>query len=228
MSYTGAVNTIRAVAEAVNPDGFFLHGRKWEASLSFNENDQQIYLYPLSANISIANHYYESWRAVIGFYFQDAPDSTAEQMEELIKNADILARLFIATLDTVEGIDIDAIQLEPSYRNNAGTYTGVVVSLTLGATSDLCSITVDDIIIPPAQTLCEAVRLCVGSVDSVEVSGNGTTTITITETIGKDILLVATDGRIRKTTDYSHNATTGAFTFISAIQSTQKIYVLFK
>ena len=228
MSYKGAVNIIRAVAEAVNPDGFFQHGRKWEASLNFGEANQQIYLYPISASVDIGNHYYESWKVVLGIYFKDTPDSSPTEMEDLIDDADIIARLFLATIDNVEALDISNVQLEPRYRDMAGTYSGMYLSFNLGTTSNLCVDTVEDVVIPPAQTLCEAIRACVGNVQYVELTGNNTTTITATETIGKEILFVSTDGRIRKTDFYTHNSTTGAFVFGSVVQSTQTIYILYK
>lgn len=228
MSYISAVNVIKAVAEAVNPDGIFVHGRTWDASLEFNNLDKQIFLYPFTGTVDMTNSYFENWNIVMGFYFQDTQDSTNEYRQDLIQNADILARLFLATIYPVEGINIESIRIEPRYRQMGGTYSGMILNFSLQTVTDLCSITVDDIIIPPVQTLCEAVRACVGNVTALEFSGANTTTYVKTELIDKEVLLVATDGRIRKSSDYTFDTLTGEVEFISVIQSAQKIYILYK
>ena len=85
MSYISAVNVIKAVAEAVNPSGIFVHGRTWDASLEFNNLDQQIFLYPFTGTVDMNNHYFENWNIVMGFYFQDTQDSTNEYRQDLIQ-----------------------------------------------------------------------------------------------------------------------------------------------
>lgn len=228
MSYISAVNVIKAVAEAVNPSGIFVHGRTWDASLEFNSDDSQVFLYPFTGTVDMNNHYFENWNIVMGFYFQDTQDSTNLYRQDLIQNADILARLFLATIYPIEGIFIENIRIEPKYRQMAGTYSGIILNFSLQTVTDLCSITVDDIIIPPVETLCEAVRACVGNVTALEFSGENTATYTKSELIGKEVLLVATDGRIRKSSDYTFDTLTGEVEFISVIQSAQKIYILYK
>ena len=139
MSYLGVVNLIRTECNTINPNGLFVHCRRWDASLEFDSPNCQIALYPMTANISMANHFYESWIIVMGFYFEDAPDSTNEDRELLIASAQNLVQIFLNDLENTEGIEISGIRTEPSYRQMAGTYTGVILNFTLGATSDLCA-----------------------------------------------------------------------------------------
>lgn len=161
MSYQGVVNIIRGVAQAVNPTGFFEHGRTWDASLNFDEGSPQIYLYPLTNTVDESNNYFETWSIVMGFFFQDAPDSTPAEREDIIANADDLLRSFIATISQVEGIAISGVRAEPKYRQMAGTYSGMLLNFTLGATSNVCDdeATPD---IPDVPTFCEKIDVCLG------------------------------------------------------------------
>lgn len=159
MSYHGVVNIIRTVAQAINPDGFFQHGRTWDASLNFDEGNPQIYLYPLQNSIDESNHYYETWSVVMGFYIQDTQDSLPAEREEIIKNADILQRQFTTALNQIEGIEVSAIRTEPKYRQMAGTYSGVLLNFTLGSTTNICGDEAEVVIIEP-ETLCDKIDTC--------------------------------------------------------------------
>jgi len=140
MSYLGAVNLIKSISETVNPTGLFQHGRRWQASLNFSENDKQIYLYPIRKISSLSNHYYETWSIVMGFYFQDAPDSTPLQQQAIVNEADIMSTEFENLIKESEGTDCSDFNSEPSYRQMAGTYTGYILSFTLNTTTDLCAL----------------------------------------------------------------------------------------
>lgn len=140
MSYLGVVNIIKTVSESVNPTGIFQHGRKWDASLNFNEADKQIYLYPITATVDLNNHFFESWSVTMGFYFQDAPDSTELDRQVLVEQADLMTTLFLDVLNEYETISILNVRKEPSYRQMAGTYTGYILSFTLNSTTDLCAL----------------------------------------------------------------------------------------
>lgn len=144
MSYIGVVNLIKSKAEEVNPDGIFSHSNKWTASLNFSEADKQIYLYPFSGSVNMNNHCYEAWDCVMGFYFQDEQDSTPEIQQGLIEKADRMSRYFLSNLNEVEGVELSNVKKEPSYRGMAGTYTGYIISFTLGATSNLCVLVNDN------------------------------------------------------------------------------------
>lgn len=67
-------------------------------------------------------------------------------------------------------------------------------------------------------------------VEVLESYGNGTNSITKTELIGKEVLLLTTDGRSRSRlkNEFTFTTGTGATTFPSIIQSTQVIQWLYK
>jgi len=81
-----------------------------------------------------------------------------------------------------------------------------------------------------AISFCQMVNDCISSGEpySLEAQGNGTTSITKTELVGKEVLLVSTDGRIRTDSDFTFVSSTGATTFISEVYSDQTIYWLYK
>lgn len=159
MSYIQAVNIIKGVSEAVNPDGIFVHGRTWDASLEFSNLDIQIYLYPFTGNVDVNNSYYETYQITMGFYFQDTQDSTNEDRQALIQRADNLTRNFLNTLNVVEGVEVSGSRVEPSYRQMAGTYTGYILSFTLGIDTNTCGGEVEPDI-PTLETFCEKVDDC--------------------------------------------------------------------
>lgn len=66
------------------------------------------------------------------------------------------------------------------------------------------------------------------TIASLEISGTGGASYSHQFLINKTILLVATDGRIRKNSDFTFISSTGTITFISPIVTGQKIYILYK
>lgn len=168
MAHQTAIDIIRVISEAVNPTGQFAYLRTWDASLEFNEVDQKIFLYPISGQVDITNGYFETWTCSMGFFFQDAPDSTNEQREQLITNADVLLKAFILAADTVDGVQFSIVRKRPVYRDMAGTYSGYLVDFTLSLTEDICNGDTPSVIIPVGKTFCELVDECLG----ISVSGD--------------------------------------------------------
>jgi len=80
----------------------------------------------------------------------------------------------------------------------------------------------------PSQGFCEKVAECEVESNSLEFAGTGTATYVKSELIGKTLLLVATDGRIRKSSDYSFTSGTGTIVFISVIQTGQTVHIIYK
>lgn len=138
MSYLAVVDIIKNISEGLNPNGVFLNGRKWDASLEFSGNNCQVYLYPMTSTVDLQNNYLETWNCLMGLYFQDAPDSTPEQRELIIASAGNLAKEILIALNDTESIQIGQARLEPSYRQMAGTYTGYLMSFTLTMSEDIC------------------------------------------------------------------------------------------
>jgi len=103
----------------------------------------------------------------MGFFFQDAPDSTNEQREQLITNADVLLKAFIVAAYTVDGVQFSIVRKRPVYRDMAGTYSGYLVDFTLSLTEDICNGDTPSVIIPVGKTFCELVDECLG----ISISG---------------------------------------------------------
>lgn len=139
MSYLAVVNIIKNISEGLNPNGVFLSGRKWDASLEFSSPNCQVYLYPMTSNIDLKNSYIETWNCLMGLYFQDAPDSTPEERDIIIASAGNLAQQILVALNTTSTIQIGTARLEPSYRQMAGTYTGYLMSFTLTIANNICT-----------------------------------------------------------------------------------------
>lgn len=83
-------------------------------------------------------------------------------------------------------------------------------------------------------SFCERVADCSPGVFSIDFYGNNTDRITKAELIGKEILMLSTDGIIRKkstnteTRDYTPNSPTGETVFSSVVFDDQLINVLYK
>lgn len=160
--YLQAVNLIRSIAEAINTSGFFTHARNFDNSLNFDEDGAQIVLFPLSKTIDQSNNYFEQYNCAMAFLLQDAPDSTPEQRELIINDADNLLRLFALASNGIDGYTFSTFNVRTEYRINAGTYSGLLVNFTLSLSVDVCSDEVPPVIIPIAPTLCEAIEICLG------------------------------------------------------------------
>jgi hypothetical protein len=124
MGYQTAVNVIRAAAQAVNPDGFFVHGRRSDGSIEYNEAFPQIHLYPFTSSANITDTWQDGFDIVLGFWQQDSPDSTPEEREAIIAEMDGLMRAFVAELRDNPLIGLDALTTEPQYRTLSGTLSG--------------------------------------------------------------------------------------------------------
>jgi len=49
MAYQTAVDVVRAAAQTVNASGFFVHGRRSDGSINYDEAFPQILLYPFTS-----------------------------------------------------------------------------------------------------------------------------------------------------------------------------------
>lgn len=80
----------------------------------------------------------------------------------------------------------------------------------------------------PSQAFCEKVAECEIESNSLEFAGTGTATYVKADLISKTLLLVATDGRIRKSSDYTFTSSSGTIVFISVIQTGQTVHIIYK
>ncbi len=113
-----------------------------------------------------------------------------------------------------ESDQLATIDIEVSVIGNEQCFTG-----------EPCNAS-DFVFIIQSQTLCEAVSACVGTLIKLEFSGDGSDSYIKTELIGKQLYVVSTDGRLRKSADYTFNSTTGGIEFISNINPNQTIIIL--
>lgn len=138
MAYQAIVDFIRDTAEAINEDGTFIHGRRIDGSIEYNEPFPQIHLYPFTSTIDITNGLTETANIVMGFWLQDAPDSSNEDREGLIASADQLCQDFIQEIVEAEEFDISGIRTEPQYQTIHGTLSGYALSFQLKTAANPC------------------------------------------------------------------------------------------
>lgn len=210
MSYLAAVNLIKDISEAINPTGLFTHSDKWKAALNFNEVDRQICLYPITATVDQTHKFFESWTIGIGFYFQDSPSSSALEQQGLIATADDLVNEFMAVIAAVESVETRNFRKEPIYRELDGTYSGYVITFTLGTVVDLCGGSIIYPVLPNYPTF--------KNVYSFSVAGAGETVFVLSYLVGKELLEVSTDGVQRSSPiDFSFDSASGTITFTSEV-----------
>ena len=152
MTYKELVNIIRDAAEYVNPNGTFLHGRKTDASLDYNEPSPYIFLLePRPLPQSNNSKYVINISFPIIFVGQDSPESTELQREDLKQEMSILAMQLLSRIDQNDNLENVRFESpEPEIRQMAGTLTGFSFSLALTYNTNDCNINVD---LPPSIKL---------------------------------------------------------------------------
>lgn len=138
MAYQAIVDFLRDTAEAVNEDGTFIHGRKIDGSIEYNEPFPQIHLYPFTSTIDTSGGLVETANIVMGFWFQDAPDSSNAERESIIASADQLCQAFIQEIVEADGFDISGIRTEPQYQTIHGTLSGYALTFQLKTAANPC------------------------------------------------------------------------------------------
>jgi hypothetical protein len=129
-AYQAIVDLIRASANAVNPTGFFVHGRRSDGSLEYNEAFPQIHLYPFTTNPQDTNSNILVANIVMAFWGQDSPESSNEEREAIIAAMDILSDNFLNNLDLSQ-LEIFSIRKEPQYRTLSATLSGYAITFNL-------------------------------------------------------------------------------------------------
>jgi hypothetical protein len=132
MGYQQIVAAIRTAAIAANEDGTFIHGRKSDGSLEYNEPFPQIHLYPFTTQPQEGNRNIVLASIVMAFWQQDAPDTTNERREEIIAEMDVLSNEFISQLELdLNPLEIATIKKEPQYRTLSATLSGYAITFEL-------------------------------------------------------------------------------------------------
>lgn len=152
MTYQDIVNIIRDAALAVNPNGFFVHGRKTDGSLNYNEETPQIILLEPQPNTSNNNSsFIETINFPIIFITQDSPESTEIERELLKQEMYLLSRKLLSKIDEqplLQGVQYTGGQ--PEIRQLSGTMTGFSYTLQMTYPLSECSLDFD---LPPTIKL---------------------------------------------------------------------------
>jgi hypothetical protein len=127
MSYQTTVNIIRDIANAVNTEGRFIHGRRIDASQSYDGMYPLIVMYPFQ---SIEKGSTVESSLLIGFFKQDSTDSSPEQREEIIQEMYELSKAFTDALFDIDVASTTDLIKEPQYQMYQGTMSGYAVKFT--------------------------------------------------------------------------------------------------
>jgi hypothetical protein len=152
MTYQDIVNIIRNAANYVNPNGFFVHGRKTDGSLNYNEATPQILLLEPQPNPSNNNQsYVETVTFPIVFVTQDSPESSNLEREDIKEEMFILSRQLLSKIDEQSLLqNVAYTNGQPEIRQLSGTMTGFSYSLQITYPLSECTLDYD---LPPEITL---------------------------------------------------------------------------
>jgi hypothetical protein len=133
MTYNEFVILVKSVADSVNADGLFLHGRNFDLTLEFNKVFPQIHLYPFTQSINSDNTNIVNTQATIGFWVMDGHELTIEQRQAFIAQMDDLSLLFENELRTRSRIQVMTIRREPQYLMYMGVLSGVALNININS-----------------------------------------------------------------------------------------------
>lgn len=135
MAYQTIIDTLRGVAEKVNPNGVFVHGLDRDGSLEYPNVEGRgsdaipyIHVFPFVTNRKATT--YLSTIPVL-FCEQDDPHSKSTDRESIIARMEILAERFIQRLEAEDDIQVDeeATRMEPEYGFYQAHLSGCMVEL---------------------------------------------------------------------------------------------------
>lgn len=127
MSYQQTINEIRTVAQQVNHNGRFDHGRHVDLSQMFAGDYPFIYLYPININKAVDPEFIDTNVILLGFWMQDKPESTNAEREEIISQMDKLSDAFVNEIAELKQVKVSGVSKEPQYQMYQGTLSGFAV-----------------------------------------------------------------------------------------------------
>lgn len=130
MNYQDIVDLIRNTANAVNPNGHFMHGRNTDGSLDYDYPFPQIHLMPVQTTLDLDNNTKEH-TLILMFWEQDSPESSNDERELLIASMDVLSDNFLFSLYAVNTIQLVEVLKTPEYRQLSGTASGYGLQFTI-------------------------------------------------------------------------------------------------
>lgn len=131
MTYKEIVTLIKTIAEAINPDGSFFHGRTYDTTLEFAAICPQIHLYPFTMQPEQSNYNIIRSELLIAFWKEDGHENTMAQREDIIAAMDDLCVLFEAAIRATENVQILSFRKEPQYLSQMGVVSGIACNISL-------------------------------------------------------------------------------------------------
>ena len=127
--YTDAIAIFKDIAETINPNGTFYHGRISDANLAIDRKPlPQIHVNPFRIQPSGAVD--SAPNILIAFLFQDSPNSTDTQRNDITNLADIMQRKFKQALNE-QDVQVSNWEAEPFYKKFSGVISGMYVRFKL-------------------------------------------------------------------------------------------------
>lgn len=154
MTYQQIVDMLRDSANAVNPNGFFHHGRREDFSLqypqvAFRTGYAGIGLLSPTPRTTVDKiNAIVTHECIMVFMEQDAPDSTEDNREDIIARMYVLSEQFMDYIYNNYPVAISNEVKTPDYRQFMATLSGYSMTFTI---SDVISCEE----IPPYPTECE-------------------------------------------------------------------------
>lgn len=220
MTYKDIVDIIRNAANYVNPNGFFVHGRKSDGSLEYNEATPQIILLEPVPNPSNNNQaYIETVTFPIIIVTQDRTDTTPLEREDLKEQMFILSRQLLSKIDEQSLLqNVGYTNAQPEIRQLSATLTGFSYSLQITYPLSECTLDYD---LPPEITLF-ATQTTVNTGTQIQIGwiANNVNSVTITPFGFLQGQFGFVDVTINSTTTFNGSATNSAGTATDSITIT--------
>jgi hypothetical protein len=128
MTYNQVVTMIGEIANAINSDGIFLHGRTYDTTLGYDRLYPQIQLFPFSQSPENSNENIIRTTCLIGFFQVDSHENNLTQRQAIIAEMDDLARAFEDAL-RLQKIQIISLRREPQYLVQMGVVSGIAMEV---------------------------------------------------------------------------------------------------
>ncbi len=137
--YIDFINTLKAIADEINPNGTFYHGRASDANIAIDKLPlPQIHVYPF--RVKTVNKLYSLDNApniMIAFIFQDSPHSNDTERDSIVNEADILQRAFRSKMDDLE-LDYTNYEAEPFFKQFSGVTSGLIIRFSMNLKVSAC------------------------------------------------------------------------------------------
>jgi len=133
MTYSEVVTLISGIANAVNPDGAFFHGRTFDTTLEYGNLWPQIHLYPFTQTDDLNNPAVNKTDLLIGFWKPDGHENTMSDRESIISDMDVLSRLFTDSFIATANVQLISLRREPQYLTQMGVASGVAVQIVFNS-----------------------------------------------------------------------------------------------